>query len=82
MQINLQITFADTTKKVITATVADIIGFEQKFDLSVARLEKDVKLTHLLFLAWHAEKRSKATELEFEAWVATVEGIEAQEAKK
>lgn len=82
MQINLQITFADKTKKVVTATVADLIAFEAKFDLSVSRLEKDIKLTHLLFLAWHADKRTKATELEFDAWVDNVEAVEASEAKK
>lgn len=82
MQINLQLTFADKTKKLVTSTVADLIAFESKFDLSVSRLDKEVKLTHLLFLAWHAEKRSKATELEFESWVETVETVEAQEAKK
>lgn len=82
MQINLQLTFADTTKKTITATVADLIAFEAKFDLSVSRLDKEIKLTHLLFLAWHAEKRTKATELEFDAWVDTVEAVEANETKK
>lgn len=82
MQINLQITFADKTKKVVTATVADLIAFEAKFDLSVSRLEKDIKLTHLLFLAWHADKRLKATDLEFDAWVETIESVEANETKK
>lgn len=82
MQINLQITFADKTKKLVTSNVADLIAFESKFDLSVSRLEKEVKLTHLLYLAWHAEKRTKATELEFDAWVETIETVEAQEAKK
>lgn len=82
MQINLQLTFADTTKKTITATVADLIAFEAKFDLSVSRLDKEIKLTHLLFLAWHAEKRTKATELEFDAWIETVAAVEAEETKK
>jgi hypothetical protein len=82
MQFNLQITFADNVKKTVTASVADLIAFENKYDLSVARLEKEVKLTHLLFLAWHSEKRNKATALEFEAWAETVIGIEAEEAKK
>jgi hypothetical protein len=41
-----------------------------------------VKLTHLLFLAWHVESRTKATALEFEAWLETVEAVEAAEAKK
>lgn len=82
MQINLQIKFADQTDKTITATAADLIAFETEFNLSVAKLESEVRLTHLLFLAWHSEKRTKATGLEFSAWVETVEAVEAKETKK
>jgi hypothetical protein len=82
MQINLQTTFNDGTKKLISATAADLVAFEAKYDLSVARLEKEVKLTHLLFLAWNSETRNKATALEFEAWVETVSGVEAEQVKK
>lgn len=82
MKINLQVKFVDGSDKVIIANAADLVAFESKYDMSVARLEKDVKLTHLLFLAWHAEKRTKATTLEFDTWVESVEGVEAQEAKK
>jgi hypothetical protein len=82
MQINLQLTYTDSTKKVVTAIAADLVAFETKFDLSIARLEQNVKLTHLLFLAWHVESRTKATALEFEAWLETVEAVEAAEAKK
>lgn len=82
MQINLQLKFADQTEKTITATAADLIAFESEFNLSVAKLENEVRLTHLLFIAWHAEKRTKTTGLEFQAWVETVESIEAKETKK
>lgn len=82
MKINLLVKFVDGSDKLIIANAADLVAFESKYDMSVARLEKDVKLTHLLFLAWHAEKRTKATTLEFDTWVESVEGVEAQEAKK
>lgn len=82
MQINLQIKFSDQTEKTITATAADLIAFESEFNLSVAKLENEVRLTHLLFIAWHAEKRTKTTGLEFQPWVETVESIEAKETKK
>ena len=82
MLINLHIKFADQTDKTITASAADLIAFETEFNLSVAKLESEVRLTHLLFLAWHAEKRTKATGLEFSAWVETVEAVEAKETKK
>tara|TARA_R110000782_G_scaffold151311_1_gene244009 strand:+ start:187 stop:435 length:249 start_codon:yes stop_codon:yes gene_type:complete len=82
MQINLQITHEDNTQKTVSAGASDLVAFETKFDLSVAKLEKEVKLTHLLYIAWHSEKRSKATALDFDAWVETVAKIEATEAKK
>lgn len=82
MNINLHIKFTDKTEKTVTATAADLVAFETKFDLSVARLEKEVKLTHLLFIAWNSEKRTKQTELDWEAWTETVEAIEATDSKK
>lgn len=82
MNLNLQITYLDGSDKLLTAIAADLIAFESKFDLSIARLDKEVRLTHLLFIAWSVEKRTKSTGLEFEAWSETVAGIEAQAPKK
>ena len=82
MHIDLQLTYNDASVKVIRAAASDLVAFESKYDLSVARLEQNVKLTHLLFLAWHAEKRTKATGLEFEEWLDSVEAIEAAKQKK
>jgi len=82
MQINLQTTFNDGTDKVITAGAADLVAFEREFDLSVAKLQSEVKLTHLLYIAWHSESRNKSTTLKFEDWTNEVSAIEATEAKK
>lgn len=82
MQINLQTQFTDGSTKSITAIASDLVAFEREFDLSIARLETNVKLTHLFYLAWHAEKRTKATALDFDAWLETVEGISDTDVKK
>jgi hypothetical protein len=82
MQINLQITYSGGNSKPVTAIAADLVAFENHFDLSVAKLEQNIRLTYVLFLAWSVEKRTKATELAFEAWVETVESVELAEAKK
>jgi hypothetical protein len=82
MHIDLQLTYNDGNNKLIRAAAADLVAFESKFDISVARLEQNVKLTHLLFLAWHSEKRTKSTGLEFEEWLDSIETIEASEPKK
>jgi hypothetical protein len=82
MQINLQITYSGGNAKSVTAIAADLVAFENHFDLSVAKLEQNIRLTYVLFLAWSVEKRTKATELGFDAWVETVESVELAEAKK
>jgi hypothetical protein len=82
--INLQIAFIDASAEPIkvSAIAADLIAFEAKFDLSVAKLGSDVRLTHLFFLGWHAAKRTKLTELDFEPWTETVSMVKEAEAKK
>jgi hypothetical protein len=82
MQINLQITYADGAEKTVKAIAADLVAFESEYDISIQRLEQNLKLTHLLFLAWNAEKRTRQTALEFLPWVETVESVTPVETKK
>jgi hypothetical protein len=81
--IDLRILFMDGTETTVTAVAADLIAFESKFDISVAKLSGDEpRLTHLFFLAWHAHKRSGDTKDEFEKWVESVSLVTGVEAKK
>lgn len=82
MQINLQTKFSDDSEKVISAGAADLVAFEREFDLSVAKLQSEVKLTHLLYIAWHSESRNKSTTLKFEDWTNEIVSIEATDSKK
>jgi len=82
MQVNLNVTFSDGTSKEVNAVASDLVAFENKFDLSVAKLETSVKLTHLLFIAYNQQSRTGQTKLDFDAWVETVESIEAATPKK
>jgi hypothetical protein len=59
-----------------------MVKFESKFDLSVANLGNELKITHLLFLAWASESRTKGTTKSFDEWVDEVEGITAAEDPK
>jgi hypothetical protein len=74
MKLTLRIQFADGTSKDILVSAADMVAFEDKYNISIARLE-EARIGWLLFLAWHSEKRRKATELEFEAWLDNVESV-------
>ena len=82
MNFNLQIQYRDGTKKDVVGIAADIVAFETKFDLSMARLEKEVRMTHLFFLAWHVEHRTGETKDEFEKWLENVDMVSAAEPKK
>jgi len=82
MNLNLLIKYLDGNTKEVVAQPSDIVAFEAKFDLSVARLQENIRFTHLFFIAWHAEKRTKATGLDFEPWLETVEMVEPQPVKK
>lgn len=79
MKLNLRIEYISTGAKEVTCTASDLVAFESKFNLSVTKLGEETKLTHLLYLAWSSEKRTKATALEFDAWVDTVVTVGASE---
>jgi hypothetical protein len=77
MKISLRIDFADGTSKDVVCSAPDFVAFEDKFNLSITRLDKEMKFTHLLFLGWNTLHRQKQTALDFEAWVETVESAGA-----
>jgi hypothetical protein len=82
MNFNLLVKFNDGSEKEVEGKASDILAFEERFDISMASLQKNVRVTHLLFLAWHVEKRTGNTKAAFEKWVEDVDSIEAAEAKK
>lgn len=73
--IDLTITYLDGTSETVSAVAADLIAFESHFDLSIARLEKDLRLTHLVFLGWHVLKRTKKTDAPFEEFTEKIAGV-------
>ena len=80
--IALLVEFTDGSNESIEAIAADLIAFESKFDLSVVKLESEIRLTHLFFLAWHALKRQGKTKDEFEKWAESVSIVGQAEEKK
>lgn len=79
MRFNLLIKFANGTEKEVTASTPDLVAFEDKFNISVGKLATEQRLGHLLFLAWHSEKRTKSTELTYELWLETIESVGASD---
>jgi|TARA_R110000868_G_C10470471_1_gene728288 hypothetical protein len=52
---------------------ADLVAFEAEYSRSVAKFETELRITDILFLAWHSIKRKKQTDLPFAEWLDTVE---------
>lgn len=77
MNFNLQIAFLDGSSREVSGIAADLVAFEAHFDLSVSRLNQDVKITHLLWLAWHVLHRTGETKDTFDKWVESVSTVEA-----
>jgi hypothetical protein len=75
MRVNLRIEYTDKTEQDVVCSAKDLVAFEDKYQRSVARLEHEMRLTDLLFLAWHSLYRQKLTPKDFESWLDDVESI-------
>jgi hypothetical protein len=84
MKINLQVQFSNKPgePQEIVCLASDMVKFESQFNISIANLEKELKITHLLFLAWASQVRTKSTTKTFDEWVDEVESISAAEDTK
>lgn len=79
MRINLRIDLVGGVSKTVTANAADMVAFENKFNISVGNIGSDPRMSYLLFLAWHSEKRNGATTETYEKWIESIEGIGASD---
>ena len=76
MKINLQLTNNGETKNIV-CNAADMVAFEEKFNVSIASLTNEPKMSYMLYLAWHSEKRTGGTKDSFEKWLETVDMVGA-----
>lgn len=83
MKIELKVKFINGQTADVDAMFPDFIAFEKERRRSVVKLEADMQLTDLAWLAWHSEKRRGSTTLKFEPdWVSTVEAVEVRDDPK
>ena len=71
--------YNDGISKEIVCSAKDLVAFEEKYSRSVAKLESEFKLTDLLFLAWHSEKRTNSIKKEFDSWLDEIDEIGVSE---
>ena len=81
MRMQLEVELEDGTKKPVRVTMSDMVKFEAKHDLSSAKLGQEMKISHLLWLAWSALTREKEVSVDFDTWVEGVAGVGAVDPK-
>ena len=81
MRMQLDVEYNDGSTKEVKVIMADMVRFESKFDQSIAKLGQEMKVTHLLWLAWSALTREKQISLDFDKWTETVASIGASDPK-
>jgi len=73
MKIGLKVEYLDGTVEEADAVFADFVGFERTWQRSVVRLETEMRLTDLAWLAWSALTHRGKTKLKFDPeWISTV----------
>lgn len=75
MRLSLQLQYQDGTSKDVICNAADMVAFEDKYDISVVKIGEQPRIGWLLYLAWHAEKRTGSTKDDFDKWCDSVESI-------
>lgn len=79
MRITLRVSFLNGESKEVVCSASDLVKFENHFNISVSKIEEEMKISYLLFLVHASEARTKATTLDFETWLESVESVGASE---
>jgi hypothetical protein len=80
MKIALKVTFNNGETVKADAVFADFVAFERTWNRSIAKLEDELRLTDIAWLAWHSEKRRQKTTDAFDpAWLNNIESVEVSD---
>lgn len=82
MKLELKVTYNDGSAVSTDATTADLVAFEERFNRSVARLESELKLTDICWLAWRSMTRQKKTAADFGDWLESIDGVELTDSEE
>lgn len=77
MRFALEVTHTDGRTEPCIAEYPDLCAFEEQFNRSVLRLNSELRLTDLGFLAWHSLKRQNKHSMAFADWNLTVVQVRA-----
>ena len=78
MKLGLTVHGTDGKQRLAVVAFPDFVKYEEAHNVSMARVEAEMKVRDLAWLACHCEKRNKVTALDFDSWLDTVEQISAE----
>jgi len=75
MKLAMTLIGVDKVERVVVATFADFVAYEEAKNKSVAQFANDMRMSDLAWLAWHAETRMGKTSFDYEVWKEQIEEL-------
>ena len=75
MKLALYIHAHDGGERECLAEFVDFVKYEEQHNVSMSKVEQDIKIRDLAWLAWHSEKRRGKPTLDFDKWLETIANI-------
>ena len=80
MELQFKIKETGKDSVLVRAALVDIVAWEDRFERPSSTMGGDsIFARDFVWLAWHSQKRTGATTLDFMDWVATLDDIEGAE---
>ena len=74
MRIALKVAYVDGREQAVMVSAPDLIAFERQFDKPMTVIGTG-RMEYLWWTTWHAAKRRNLTDLDFDAWINTVDAL-------
>ena len=81
MKLGLTVHGTDGKKRLAVVAFPDFVKYEEVHNTSMAKIEAEMKIRDLGWLAWHCEKRNKLHNLSFEIWREGVDMVSLGESE-
>lgn len=77
--MKLKVERADGTTQTYPVLPVTIVAYERHFSQGMGQFGVDMRMEHLYWLAWDAEKRTGAVVKPFDGWLEEIANVEAED---
>lgn len=74
MRIALLAKYIDGREQTVIVSAPDLVAFERQYDKPMSAVSTG-RIEYLFWVTWHATKRKNLTDLDFDAWLETIENV-------